>query len=522
MSQMLLNRLSPRGPGTSYIHIDNQTHDKRRHISTPILRRLLLRRTTAESNSIDSPDSDQLHRSRYLGDMLSIFDLFKVGLGPSSSHTSGPMLAAETFASSLARGGRIADVDRVVTYLYGSLGATGKGHGTAAAILVGLEGVRPEEVDADHFEMRVDEIRENGVLNLAGRLDIRFDEHVDIVYKPLTKRAFHPNALSFEALSRERVVASGEYYSVGGGFVVDEQRRRLGADASDLPVPYEFHTSKQLMGICQSTGLRIDEIVLENELALGRHENVQDALVSLWFIMDDSARRGRSRSGLLPGGLNVPRRAQSLHDRLNTEESISHPLRSIDAVSAFAIAVNEENASGGRIVTAPTNGAAGVIPGALHYYTTFERDADAEGIARFLLTAGAIGMIVKEMASISGADVGCQGEIGSACAMASAGLTAALGGSYLHIENAAEIGLEHNLGLTCDPIGGLVQIPCIERNAVAAVKAINASRIALNGNGGHFVSLDSAIEAMRRTGHDMKDIYKETSMGGLAVCVPEC
>ncbi|GGO73955.1 L-serine ammonia-lyase [Nonomuraea cavernae] len=456
---------------------------------------------------------------------ISVFDLFKIGIGPSSSHTGGPMAAAHRFARGLHDDGLLPRTSRVDAILYGSLGLTGKGHGSDKAVLLGLSGEKPELVDVDGIDARLAEMRDSGTVKLYGTREIPFVVGENLVFERKISLPEHPNGMRFTAYTdsgeplREKV-----YFSVGGGFVVDENA--TGADRikpDDTVLPYPFTTGEELLKHCTATGLSISALMMENEKAFGRTEDeIRAEILRLWQVMSECVRRGISKEGVLPGGLKVKRRANQLHRRLQTEASETDPLRALDWVSLFALAVNEENAAGGRIVTAPTNGAAGIIPAVLTYYSRFVPSADDEGVVRFLLTAAAIGVLFKENASISGAEVGCQGEVGSACSMASAGLTEVLGGTPEQVENAAEIGIEHNLGLTCDPIGGLVQIPCIERNAVASIKAITAARIALRGDGRHFVALDKAIKTMRDTGRDMLDKYKETSRGGLAVNVIEC
>ncbi|MER6831764.1 L-serine ammonia-lyase [Streptosporangium sp. NPDC000563] len=456
---------------------------------------------------------------------ISVFDLFKIGIGPSSSHTGGPMAAAHKFARGLHQDGLLEKTARVRAVLYGSLGLTGKGHGSDKAVLLGLSGEKPELVDVDAVEGRLAAMRESGTISLYGSREIPFVIGEDLVFERKISLPGHPNGMRFTALSESgETVREKVYYSVGGGFVVDENA--TGADrikADDTVLPHPFTTAAELLAQCAETGLSISGLMLENEQAFGRTEaEVRDRLLVLWQVMSECVRRGIDKEGMLPGGLKVRRRAHQLHRQLRSESGEKDSLQTMDWVSLFALAVNEENAAGGRIVTAPTNGAAGIIPAVLTYYDRFTKDADDEGVIRFLLTAGAIGVLFKENASISGAEVGCQGEVGSACSMAAAGLTEVMGGTPEQVENAAEIGIEHNLGLTCDPIGGLVQIPCIERNAVASIKAIAAARIAMRGDGRHFVSLDKAIKTMRDTGRDMLDKYKETSRGGLAVNVIEC
>ncbi|GII75043.1 L-serine dehydratase [Sphaerisporangium rufum] len=456
---------------------------------------------------------------------ISVFDLFKIGIGPSSSHTGGPMAAAHKFARGLDQDGLLDKVARVDVVLYGSLGLTGKGHGSDKAVLLGLSGEKPELVDVDAVEGRLATMRESGTVALYGRREVPFVIGEHLVFERKISLPQHPNGMRFTAATAEgEPLREKVYYSVGGGFVVDENA--TGADrikADDTELPYPFTTAAELLGHCADTGLSVSGLMLENEKAFGRTEaEIRAGLLNLWQVMSECVRRGIGKEGVLPGGLKVPRRAHLLHRRLQTEAPEKDPLTVMDWVTLFALAVNEENAAGGRIVTAPTNGAAGIIPAVMTYYDRFTPSPGEDCMVRFLLTAGAIGVLFKENASISGAEVGCQGEVGSACSMAAAGLTEVLGGTPAQVENAAEIGIEHNLGLTCDPIGGLVQIPCIERNAVASIKAITAARIALRGDGRHFVSLDKAIKTMRDTGRDMLDKYKETSRGGLAVNVIEC
>jgi iron-sulfur-dependent L-serine dehydratase single chain form len=455
---------------------------------------------------------------------ISVFDLFKVGIGPSSSHTGGPMAAAHRFARGLRTDGLIPRTESVRAVLYGSLGLTGKGHGSDKAVMLGLEGDKPELVDVDTVAGRVQAIRESGTLRLFGEREVPFVIGDHLVFERKQSLPGHPNGMRFTAHDAAGAeLRSRVYYSVGGGFIVDE--KATGTDrikADDTVLPHPFATAAELLEWTRKTGLPVSAIMLENERAFGRSEaEIRAGLLELWRVMRECVRRGCGQEGLLPGGLKVRRRAPQLHRKLTTEQP-GDPLQAMDWVTLFALAVNEENAAGGRIVTAPTNGAAGIIPAVLHYYDRFVPGASDEGVVRFLLTAGAIGVLFKENASISGAEVGCQGEVGSACSMAAAGLTEVLGGTPGQVENAAEIGIEHNLGLTCDPVGGLVQVPCIERNAVASIKAISAARLALRGDGEHFVSLDKAIKTMRDTGRDMLDKYKETSRGGLAVNVIEC
>ncbi|ADL44091.1 L-serine ammonia-lyase [Micromonospora aurantiaca (nom. illeg.)] len=456
--------------------------------------------------------------------MISVFDLFSVGIGPSSSHTVGPMRAARTFVAGLKADGMLADVARVRAELFGSLGATGHGHGSDRAVLLGLEGEVPETVDTDSVGPRVERIRTQRRLDLFGSQGVDFDPDTDLVLHRRRSLPYHPNGMTFAAYD----AAGGEvrtrtYYSVGGGFVVDEAA--AGADrikADSTRVRHPFLTGAELLTVTSETGLSISEVMLANEVSWRSEADVRAGLLEIWRVMRECVENGCTRDGVLPGGLKVRRRAAEMRRSLEAETGSQDPLRAMDWVTLFALAVNEENAAGGRVVTAPTNGAAGIIPAVLHYYTRFVPGASEEGVVRFLLAAGAIGVLFKENASISGAEVGCQGEVGSACSMAAAGLAEALGGTPEQVENAAEIGMEHNLGLTCDPVGGLVQIPCIERNAVASIKAITAARLALRGDGVHHVSLDKVIKTMRETGADMKVKYKETARGGLAVNVIEC
>lgn len=455
---------------------------------------------------------------------LSAFDLYSIGIGPSSSHTVGPMRAAKTFVDGLRADGRLDEVTRVKSELFGSLGATGHGHGSDKAVLLGLEGDDPATVDTSTAVQRRGAIRDDARLRLGGEREISFNEDSDLVMHRRKSLPGHPNGMTFTAygLAGEQL-RDRTYYSVGGGFVVDESA--VGADRvvlDETPVRYPFSTGGELLDICRREGLRVSDVVLANEQSWRSVDEIRTGLLGLWRVMADCVNAGCRNEGVLPGGLKVQRRAPGLYARLSARHDKSDPLHAMDWVNLFALAVNEENAAGGRVVTAPTNGAAGIIPAVLHYYTLFVPGADDDGVVRFLLTAAAIGMLFKENASISGAEVGCQGEVGSACAMAAGGLCEVLGGTPTQVENAGEVGIEHNLGLTCDPVGGLVQIPCIERNAIASVKAINAARLARHGDGSHKVSLDKAIKTMRDTGRDMHVKYKETARGGLAVNVIEC
>ncbi|TWD79944.1 L-serine dehydratase [Kribbella amoyensis] len=455
---------------------------------------------------------------------ISVFDLFSIGIGPSSSHTVGPMRAARTFALGLADDGLLTRTTAVESQLFGSLGATGHGHGSDKAVLLGLEGEDPETVDTRSVNGRVEVIRSHGRLRLAGTHEVAFDENSQLVMHRRKALPYHPNGMRF--LARDaggEVLRERTYYSVGGGFVVDETAAAGDRIVPDrTPLKYPFRSGAELLDRCRESHLPISEVMLANELAWRTEPEIRAGLLHIWQVMQDCVQEGCETEGVLPGGLKVPRRAYALHQKLSRDPWSMDPLKVMDWVNLFALAVNEQNASGGRIVTAPTNGAAGIIPAVLHYYRRFVPGSTEEGVIRFLLAAAAIGVLYKENASISGAEVGCQGEVGSACSMAAAGLCEVLGGTPEQVENAAEIAMEHNLGLTCDPVGGLVQIPCIERNAMASVKAINAARMAMHGDGVHVVTLDKVIKTMRETGADMKIKYKETSRGGLAVNVIEC
>ena len=458
---------------------------------------------------------------------VSTFDLFKIGIGPSSSHTVGPMRAAARFVARwLEQPGRLRDVARIRAEVFGSLALTGRGHGTDKALLMGLEGHYPNEIDPDIIPATLARIRGDKKLLLSGTHEIAFDEKRDLAMNKRQKLPYHTNGMRFTAFdANDEVIATRDYYSVGGGFVVnqdDAASDRIVADSTELP--YSFKSGDELLAKSADSGLSIARMMFENEKVWRSEDEVRQGLREIWTAMQSCVARGIRQDGTLPGGLHVTRRAPALFAELSSkpEAAMRDPLTTLDWVNLYALAVNEENAAGGRVVTAPTNGAAGIIPSVLHYYDRFCPGANEEGVFTFLLTAAAIGILYKENASISGAEVGCQGEVGVACSMAAGGLVAALGGSSSQIENAAEIGMEHNLGLTCDPIGGLVQIPCIERNAMGSVKAINAARMAMRGDGKHKVSLDKVIKTMRDTGRDMQDKYKETSRGGLAVNVIEC
>ena len=458
---------------------------------------------------------------------VSTFDLYKIGIGPSSSHTVGPMRAAARFVDRwLVQAGHIDDVARIRAEVFGSLALTGRGHGTDKAVMMGLEGHMPNVIDPDIIPGALERIRGSSRIRLNGSHEITFVEKRDLLMNKRQKLPYHTNGMRFSAYDAQgNEIASRDYYSVGGGFVVNQDEAaedRIVADTTAVPHP--FSSGDELLARAHETGLSIAQMMFENEQCWRSAEEIRDGLRELWAAMQSCVQRGMRNGGTLPGGLNVSRRAPAMYAELSArpEAALRDPLTTLDWVNLYALAVNEENAAGGRVVTAPTNGAAGIIPAVLHYYDRFCPGSNEQGIFNFLLTAAAVGILYKENASISGAEVGCQGEVGVACSMAAAGLTAALGGTPVQIENAAEIGMEHNLGLTCDPIGGLVQIPCIERNAMGSVKAINASRMAFRGDGKHKVSLDKVIKTMRDTGRDMQDKYKETSRGGLAVNVIEC
>ncbi len=491
---------------------------------------------------------------------VSVFDLFSVGIGPSSSHTVGPMRAARMFVDTLAADGLIDRVTHVQVQLFGSLAATGRGHGSDRAVVLGLLGECPETVDTETVHERVSAVREAGRIRLLDTYDVAFDWDADLLFHRRRTLPMHSNGMIFTAYGADRAegfdgpdgsdgaavadvgmrmdaaaggaadAAAGEvllrertYYSVGGGFVLEQTAdgaERLAQ--ADVAVPYPFTTAAELLELCADTGLPVSAIMLANETVGRTADEVRAGLLEIWRVMQECVAAGLTHDGVLPGGLRVRRRARELHEALLADPYSTDPLRIMDWVNLYALSVNEQNAAGGRIVTAPTNGAAGIIPAVLHYYRRFVPGATDDGVVRFLLTAGAIGVLYQRNASISGAEVGCQGEVGSACSMAAGALCEVLGGTPAQVENAAEIGMEHNLGLTCDPIGGLVQVPCIERNAMASIKAINAARIAVRGDGRHVVSLDKVIRTMRDTGADMMTKYKETSRGGLAVNVIEC
>jgi L-serine dehydratase len=456
---------------------------------------------------------------------LSVFDIFKVGIGPSSSHTMGPMRAARDFVLALKRAGVLERTGQIAVRLYGSLALTGAGHGTDRAILAGLEGAEPQTADPDSIEPTVQRIRTSARIKLLGEHEIAFDEPMQLLFMRHETLPRHSNGMRFTAFGANlEILREEELYSIGGGFVIrgdDWEDRAVAASPAQAAPPYPFESGANLLALCREHGLEMYELVMANERTWRSEAQVREGLLNLWRVMQACVERGFRQTGVLPGVLKVRRRAPKMY-RVLTESTAARPLDVMDWVNAYALAVNEENAAGGRVVTAPTNGAAGIVPAVLHFYMRFEDGANDEGVLRFLLTAAAMGMLYKRNASISGAEMGCQGEVGVACSMAAAGLVAALHGTNEQIENAAEIGMEHNLGLTCDPVAGLVQIPCIERNAMGAVKAINAARLAMRGDGTHKVSLDQVIATMRQTGADMSTIYKETSQGGLAVNVPEC
>jgi len=454
---------------------------------------------------------------------VSVFDLFKIGIGPSSSHTVGPMRAARLFAQSLLADGLLAETARIKVGLYGSLGATGKGHGTDKGIILGLYGETPDTVDPDKIQPLLDKIHAEQRLVLLNIQPVPFVQAEHLLFYRREAMAEHPNGMKFFAFNKDgEILREARYLSVGGGFVVNANDKSPSDTAYDS-VPWPFRSGSELLAMSAESNKSISQLMLDNECTWRAPQLIEEGLLRIWQVMQDCVVRGCNTTGILPGAFHVKRRAPELFQRLTAQQQEkADPLSVIDWVNLYAIATNEENAAGGRVVTAPTNGAAGIIPAVLHYHQRFIPGANLQHVRDFLLTAGAIGVLYKLNASISGAEVGCQGEVGVACSMAAGGLAAVLGGTAQQIENAAEIGMEHNLGLTCDPVGGLVQIPCIERNAMGAVKAINAARMALQGDGKHYVSLDSVIKTMRETGADMKTKYKETARGGLAVNIVEC
>ncbi|MFW9267143.1 L-serine ammonia-lyase [Pseudomonas sp. NR3] len=456
---------------------------------------------------------------------ISVFDLFKIGIGPSSSHTVGPMRAAALFVEALRAKSLLNDVRRVEVQLFGSLSATGIGHSSDTATIMGLMGEWPDSIDPSQIGTRIELLRETQTLLLDGRLPVPFVWSRDM--RLLDENLpFHPNAMTLVAEGENGELHRDTYYSVGGGFVVDQAQASSGVmDLDTTELPYDFSSAEELLGLCRTHNLRVAELMMANEKVWRSEEEIRSGLMRLWRAMQDCVEQGLKHEGILPGGLNVRRRAAKLYrslQELNKPNVIGSTLSAMEWVNLFALAVNEENAAGGRMVTAPTNGAAGIIPAVLHYFMKFSEAVTDANVVDYFLGAAAVGILCKKNASISGAEVGCQGEVGSACAMAAAGLAEILGATPEQLCNAAEIGLEHNLGLTCDPVGGLVQVPCIERNAIAAVKAINAAQMALRGDGQHFISLDRVIRTMRDTGADMHDKYKETSRGGLAVSAVEC
>jgi len=456
---------------------------------------------------------------------ISVFDLFKIGIGPSSSHTVGPMRAAALFAQGLRESDRLGQVTRIEVRLYGSLSATGVGHGSDNAVIMGLMGEWPDAIDPTQIGRHIAELRETDTLKLSSNHSIPFVWQRDMLLLD-ENLPYHPNAMTLIAFDASGELHRDTYYSVGGGFVVDEAQAASGVlDADTTVLPYDFSSAEELLRLCKQHGLRVSELMMANEKVWRSEEEIRAGLMRLWRAMQDCVDHGLKEEGVLPGGLNVRRRAARLHrslQELGKPNVIGSTLNAMEWVNLFALAVNEENAAGGRMVTAPTNGAAGIIPAVLHYFVKFSDEVSEANVVDYFLGAASIGILCKKNASISGAEVGCQGEVGSACAMAAAGLADILGASPEQLCNAAEIGLEHNLGLTCDPVAGLVQVPCIERNAIAAVKAINAAQMALRGDGEHFISLDRVIRTMRDTGADMHDKYKETSRGGLAVSAVEC
>ena len=458
--------------------------------------------------------------------MLSVFDMFSVGIGPSSSHTVGPMRAAREFVEQLEENGQLNNTTYIKTELYGSLGQTGIGHGSGKAMILGLLGDKPETIDPDTVAEKLTNIEQSQKINLFGKKVANFPNKDAIVFHRRKTLPLHSNGMTLFAYNGDELLFEQTYYSIGGGFIVkheefEQQKQEAKEEVAAKPVPYEFSTGQELLDMCVDNGLSIPALMMANEVVFQSEDVIKSELVNLWEVMEACIERGIRTEGILPGGLKVKRRAPSLNRKLEAEQS-NDPLTVMDWVNLFALAVNEENADGGRVVTAPTNGAAGIIPAVLMYYHKFVKPLDEELVVRYLLTAGAIGILYKKNASISGAEVGCQGEVGVACSMAAGGLAELLGASVEQVENAAEIGMEHNLGLTCDPVGGLVQVPCIERNAMGAVKAINAARLALRGTGGQKVSLDKVIKTMWDTGNDMKSKYKETARGGLAVNIIEC
>lgn len=455
---------------------------------------------------------------------ISVSDIFKIGIGPSSSHTVGPMKAGAQFCKTFLASGSVDKIKRIKVELFGSLALTGKGHGSDKAVILGLSGEEPEKVDVDRIPGILDAVEKNCRIQYLSAFEFDFDPCADLIFLKKQSLPLHPNGMRFTALAADNSeLLQKIYYSVGGGFIINHNE---GENAEivkhEAHVKYQYNSADEILSLCKEHGFSISTLVRENEKSFRPESETSEYLGKIWKCMESSIERGCRMEGILPGGLKVKRRACSLHRKLSHKTNDNDPLAVMDWVDLWALAVNEENAAGGKVVTAPTNGAAGIIPAILKYYTRVNPHYQAEDIQRFLLTAGAIGILYKMNASISGAEVGCQGEVGVACSMAAAGLTEVLGGTPEQVENAAEIGMEHNLGLTCDPVGGLVQVPCIERNAMGAIKAINASRLALQGDGTHKVSLDKVIKTMRETGRDMQSKYKETARGGLAVNIIEC
>ncbi|ULH03181.1 L-serine ammonia-lyase [Aeromonas caviae] len=460
--------------------------------------------------------------------MISVFDMFSIGIGPSSSHTVGPMRAACAFIQTLKANALLSRTGRVVVECYGSLGQTGKGHGTGKAIILGLAGFEPESVDIEAIPTFLAQVEQTQTLCLGGEQPSEFPRIGAILFNRRKTLPAHSNGMTLRAYEGDTLVFEQTYYSIGGGFIIEEShfanaREEAARFDAAHPIPYPFESGAELLAQCQESGLSISGLMLANEKVFRSEAEIKAGLRKIWQAMQGCVERGCKSEGVLPGGLKVKRRAPALYRQLCGETNFNKdPLMVMEWVDLFALAVNEENAAGGRVVTAPTNGAAGIIPAVLHYYDRFVRKVDDELLMQYFLTAAAIGILYKKNASLSGAEVGCQGEVGVACSMAAGALAELLGASPAIVENAAEIGMEHNLGLTCDPVGGLVQVPCIERNAMGAVKAINAARLALRGTGEHKVSLDKVIRTMWETGNDMKTKYKETARGGLAVNITEC
>lgn len=457
--------------------------------------------------------------------MISVFDIYKIGIGPSSSHTVGPMKAAYEFLHAAKKSGHLNNADGIKVELFGSLGQTGKGHGTGKAVILGLVGETPETVDTDTVEDFLEQTRKTEKLNLLGEKEVSFPSEGAITFHRRKTMPKHANAMELKLLKDGEIIYSDLYYSIGGGFIVRDEdfdeTLEEAIEQSSKPIPYPFDSAADLLAHCKEHGMRMSSLMMANEKVFRSEEDIRAGLMKIWRTMQESIKNGITTEGILPGGLKVRRRASSLYQRLKKEKS-SDAMQVMDWVDLYALAVNEENAAGGRIVTAPTNGAAGIIPAVMSYADRFIETLDEDAVVRFLLTSAAIGILYKKNASISGAEVGCQGEVGVACSMAAGALAEFMGGDPSRVENAAEIGMEHNLGLTCDPVGGLVQVPCIERNAMGSVKAINAARLAMRGEGDHKVSLDKVIKTMWDTGNDMKTKYKETARGGLAVNIIEC